>query len=36
MSQFIDVRTGLPTQGNVHEVTQEVSHPGSHVYLNSP
>jgi hypothetical protein len=31
MSQFIAIGTGLPTQGNVHEVTQEASHPGSHV-----
>ena len=26
ISQFLDIGTGLPTAGNVHQVAQEISH----------
>jgi S-adenosyl methyltransferase len=32
--QFIDIGTGLPTQGNVHEVTQEVAPNSRVVYVD--
>ncbi|WP_312032861.1 SAM-dependent methyltransferase [Actinomadura latina] len=36
IDQFIDLGTGLPTQGNVHEVAQKVISDAHVVYVDGP
>jgi hypothetical protein len=33
--QFLDIGTGLPTQGNVHEIVREVATDGSVIYVDN-